>query len=94
MKDLGHLKYFIGMEVTRSSFGISISQRKYVTDLLQETGMLGCKHVDTPMDPNIKIGWKNDCPLADKGRYQKLVGKLIYLAHTRPNIGIVVSVIS
>lgn len=82
------------MEVARSSSGISISQRKYVHDLLKETNMLGCKPVDTQMDPNIKIDWKKDFPPIDKGRYQRLVGKLIYQAHTRPNIGFVVSVIS
>lgn len=56
--------------------------------------MLGCKPVDTPMDPNIKIGMEKDSPLVDKGRYQRLVGKLIYLAHTWPAIGFVISVIS
>ncbi|XP_075521117.1 secreted RxLR effector protein 161-like [Primulina tabacum] len=46
------------------------------------------------MDPNIKLGEKGDHRLVDKGRYQRLVGKLIYLSHTRPDIGFVVSVIS
>jgi len=52
IKDLGSLKYFLGMEVARSKKGISVSQRKYVLDLLQETGMSGCRTVDTPVDPN------------------------------------------
>lgn len=56
--------------------------------------MLGCKPVDTPMDPNIKIGGKKDYPLVDKGRYRILMGKLKYMVHTRPDIGFVVSVIS
>ena len=42
MKYLGLLKYFLGIEVSRSSERIFLSQRKYVLDLLQETGMLGC----------------------------------------------------
>lgn len=49
MKDLGTLKYFLGIEVSRSQQGIFFSQRKYVTNLLTETGMLGCKLVNTHM---------------------------------------------
>jgi len=58
IKDLGSLKYFLVMEVARSKKGIAFSQRKYILDLLQETGMSGCKLVDTPMDPNAKFGKK------------------------------------
>ncbi|RVW29708.1 Retrovirus-related Pol polyprotein from transposon TNT 1-94 [Vitis vinifera] len=60
IKDLGTLRYFLGMEVARSSKGIFVSQRKYTLDLLKETGMLGCKPSNTPMDPFNKIGSKED----------------------------------
>ena len=91
-KDLGSLKYFLGMEVARSRKGISVSQRKYVLYLLKETGMLGCKPAETPMDSSTKLGANKDSVPVDKGRYQRLVGKLIYLSHTRPDIGFSVSV--
>ena len=94
MKDLGKLRYFLGMEVARNKTGISVSQRKYVIDLLQETGMLGCKPVDTPMDPNVKLELNGNGTPVDKGRYQRLVGKLIYLSHTRPDIAFSVSCVS
>lgn len=93
IKDLDNLKYFLGMEVARSKRGISVSQRKYVLDILKE-GMLGCKPTHTPMDSTIKVGSKNDGAPIDKGRYQRLVGKLIYLAHTSPDISFAVSVVS
>jgi len=48
IKDLGHLRYFLGMKVARSKDGILISQRKYVLDLLQEIGMTNCKPAETP----------------------------------------------
>ena len=55
MKDLGHLKYFLRMEVSRSSERIFLSQRKYALDLLQETGMLRCQPVDTPIEEGLKL---------------------------------------
>ena len=62
--------------------------------LLAETGMLACKPVNTPMKMNHKLGQAEDQTLVDKGCYQRLVGKLIYLSHTRPNIAYAVSVAS
>ncbi|RVW71043.1 Retrovirus-related Pol polyprotein from transposon RE1 [Vitis vinifera] len=94
IKDLGNLKYFLGMEIARSKKGIAVSQRKYVLDLLNETGMLGCKPAETPMDTTVKLEESDGSAPVDKGRYQRLVGKLIYLSHTRPNIGFSVSVVS
>jgi hypothetical protein len=94
IKDLRNLRYFFGIEVARSNEGIFVSQRKYVLDLLVETGMLACKPIDTPIEQNHKLGEDiNDTPV-DKERYQKLVGKLIYLSHTRPDIAYAVSVVS
>ncbi|RVW83047.1 Retrovirus-related Pol polyprotein from transposon RE1 [Vitis vinifera] len=94
VKDLGNLKYFLGMEVARSRKGIVVSQRKYILDLLKETGMLGCKPIDTPMDSQKKLGIEKESTPVDRGRYQRLVGRLIYLSHTRPDIGFAVSVVS
>ncbi|CAL5335650.1 unnamed protein product [Camellia sinensis] len=94
IKDLGNLKYFLGMKIARSKKGIAVSQRKYILDLLNETGMLGCKPAETPMDTTIKLEESDGSAPSDKGRYQRLVGKLIYLSHTRPDIGFSVSVVS
>ena len=94
IKDLAHLRYFLGMEVARSSHGISVSQCKYVPNLLRETGMSGCKLVGTPMDPNIKLEACGEGILMDKGKFQRLVRKLISLTHTRLDISFVVSKVS
>ncbi|RVW48779.1 Retrovirus-related Pol polyprotein from transposon RE1 [Vitis vinifera] len=74
-KDLGKLKYFLGIEIAQSSFGVVLSQRKYALDILEETGMLDCKLVDTPMDPNVKLIPGQGEPLRDPGRYRLLVGQ-------------------
>ena len=50
LKDLGDLKFFLGLEVARAASGISLCQRKYILDLLKEAGMMGCKAAKTPMD--------------------------------------------
>ncbi|RVW75990.1 Retrovirus-related Pol polyprotein from transposon RE1 [Vitis vinifera] len=94
MKDIGHLKYFFGIEVSRSSEGIFLSQIKYVLDLLQETGMSGCQPVNTPIKEGLKLCVKPNQVSTDNGRYQRLVGRLMYLAHTRPNLAYALSVVS
>ncbi|RVW96742.1 Retrovirus-related Pol polyprotein from transposon RE1 [Vitis vinifera] len=69
-----------------------MSQRKYVLDTLEETGMLECKPVDTPMDPNVKLVSGQGEPPRDPRRYRRLVGKLNYLTITQPDISFPVSV--
>ena len=54
-KDLGKLKYFLDIKVAQSNSEVVISQRKYNLDILVDTGMLDCKPVNTPMDPNVKL---------------------------------------
>nr|CAD1818494.1 unnamed protein product [Ananas comosus var. bracteatus] len=93
IKDLGNLKFFLGMEIERSKKGITVSQRKYVVDLPSETEMLGCKPVETPMDSTVKLDNNDSSAPVDKERYQRLVEKLLYLAHTRLDIGFLVSVL-
>jgi Reverse transcriptase (RNA-dependent DNA polymerase) len=93
VKDLGHLRYFFGIEVARWPKGIVLSQRKYVLDLLKEICMLGCKPVSTPIDQKSKLSAEVG-ESVNKERYQRLVGQLIYLSHTRPDISFAVSVVS
>lgn len=94
IKELGNLKYFLGIEVARSKEGIFISQQKYVLDLLQETGMLGCRVIDTPIEQNHRTGADLEEGAVDRASYQRLVGRLIYLSHTRPDIAYAVGVAS
>ena len=79
------------MEIARSKKGIVVSQRKNILDLLMETGMSGCKPADTPVEYNSKLGENEKGTPVDTTRYQKLVGKLIYLSHIRPDIAFAIS---
>ena len=78
-KDLGKLKYFMGIETAQSNSSVVMSQRKYVLDILEEIGMLNYKPVDIPMDPNVKFVPEQGEPLRDPRRYQRLVGRLTTL---------------
>ncbi|GJU84366.1 ribonuclease H-like domain-containing protein [Tanacetum coccineum] len=89
IKDLGKLIYFLGIEVVDTEKGICLNQRKYVFDLLSEYGMLACKPAKTPLVSKLVISnetCEKDHLLKNVTDYQKLIGKLIYLTNTKPNI--------
>ena len=94
MKDMGPVSYFLGIEVDRSSKGIFLSQHKYVQDLLQEYNLKGCRALKLPMDTHEKLTATTGEPLHDPEAYQRLIGKLIYLTITRPDIAFAVHVLS
>ena len=71
LKDLGDLKFFLGLEVARAASGISLCQRKYILDLLKEAGMMVCKAAKTPMDPNAKLSKYEGKALQDPSSYRK-----------------------
>ena len=68
-KDLGKLKCFLRIEIAQSKSGGVMNQRKYALEILEETCMLDYKHVDTPIDPNVKLVPGQGEPLLDPGRY-------------------------
>ena len=92
-KDLGMLRYFLGIKVMGSKHGIFLSQRKYVLDLLSKTRKLGVKPCSSPMVPSVHL--TRECEtFEDPERYRRLVGKLNYLTVTRSDTVHSVSVVS
>jgi hypothetical protein len=94
MSDLGPLSYFLGIEVQQTQKGFYLSQSKYIQDLLDRSGLTDTCIVATPMDIHLKLRPKDGTPLADPTRYRHIVGSLVYLTITRPDIAHVVHMLS
>ena len=86
LKDMGELRYFLGLEVARSDKGIFVSQRPYALQFLSDVGFLGSKPVKTPMEPNVKLSQEEGEVLEDPAVYRRLIGSLLYLTITRPDL--------
>jgi hypothetical protein len=93
MKDLGDLHYFLGIEVIRTPEGILISQRHYALDMLFKFGMVNCKPISTPLDSTVKHR-PDSRRVCDPTQFRLIVGSLIYLTITRPDLRYPVGVIS
>lgn len=94
IKDLGPLKFFLGIEVTRTTRGMVLSQRKYTLDILEDAGMLGCRPSSFPMEQNLKLDKRDQEGRVDANQYRRLIGRLLYLQATRPDIAYSVNVLS
>ncbi|CAL8161902.1 unnamed protein product [Prunus armeniaca] len=94
IKDLGDLKYFLGIEVSRSKREIFISQQKYTLDILKDVGLLGACPYDFPMEQKLKLTPTDGDLLHDLAHYRRLVGQLIYLTVARSDIVYLVHILS
>ena len=80
------MHYFLGLEVWQSLEGIFLNQGKYVAEILKRFNMLECKAMTTPMDSNLKLLDDDSSELVDMNQYRQIIGSLMYLTNTRPDI--------
>jgi hypothetical protein len=92
MKDLGKLRYFLGIEVIHSPKGIWLLQRQYALNKLAEYGMMGCKPISIPLKQNVKLSADEGDLMEDTTMYRRIVWNLIYMTITRPDLSYAVGV--
>ncbi|KAL1200788.1 Retrovirus-related Pol polyprotein from transposon RE1 [Cardamine amara subsp. amara] len=93
MKDLGLSKYFLGIELARSPTGIYLSQKKYAMDIISEMGLSDAKPASFPLEQHHRLALAEGNDYVDVAGYRRLVGRLIYLAVTRPDLSYSVHVL-
>ncbi|VVA41237.1 PREDICTED: Retrovirus-related Pol poly from transposon, partial [Prunus dulcis] len=86
MSDLGLLHHFLGMGVIQTDSSIFIHQKKYASTLLDKFGLKECKSVSIPLVATEKLSKEDGSGAADEEQYRKLVGSLLYLTATRPDV--------
>jgi hypothetical protein len=94
MTDLGFLHYFLGLQVLQTNEGIFLSQSKYACDLLHRFHMENCKPTPSPFQSGVKLVATCTSPKVDATLYRQLVGSLLYLTHTHPDLSFVVGLVS
>jgi hypothetical protein len=94
MKDLGMIHYFLGLEVWQRPNGIFLNQGKYAVEILKRCRMLECKAISTPMVANLKLLCDTTSETVDATIYMQMIGSLMYLTNTRPDICFAVNTLS
>jgi hypothetical protein len=94
MSDLSPLRYFLRIEISSTPEGFFLSKEKYIQNLLNRASLTDHRTVETPMKLNVHLTPIDSEPLEDPTRYRHIVGSLVYLGFTRPDISYFVHILS
>jgi hypothetical protein len=94
MKDLGMMHYFLGLDVWQRPSEIFLNQGKYIVEILKRFRLMDCKAMPTPMVKNLKLLSDTSSETLDATMYRRIIGSLMYLTNTRPDICFAVKTLS
>ena len=94
MTDMGKMRYFLEVEVTQNEKGIFIHQQKYAREILSKFGMEDCNFVCNPIVPGNKLMKNEGGKYVDATNFKQIIGSLMYLLATRPDLGYSVCLIA
>ena len=86
MSLLGELSFFLGLHIRQRNQGIFISQTKYIREMLKRFGMEDCKPVTTPMQTSCELSKDDDSKSTDQRQYRSMIGSLLYVTTSRPDV--------
>jgi hypothetical protein len=93
MSMIGEMSFFLGLQITQRSEGMFISQEKYLREMLKRFQMEDSKPVGTPMVTGCKLSKDHDSPNVDQSSYRSMIGNLLYITASRPDIMHVVGMV-
>jgi hypothetical protein len=94
MSDLGSLSFYLGIEVHQDDSGITLRQTTYAKRVVELAGLTDCNPALTPMEEKLKLSRNSTTEEVDATQYRRLVGSILYLAHTRPDLAFYVGYVS
>ena len=85
-KDLGEMRFFLGLGVSRTTQGTLLNQRKYIKELVRDAGLETCKEWSSPFPQHVKLSTHEGEVMEEPEKYRRIIGRLLYLNISRPDI--------
>ncbi|KAL3699391.1 hypothetical protein R1sor_017413 [Riccia sorocarpa] len=94
LSNLGDMQHYLRLEFIRGEKGVLMTQQSYALSILEDMDLVDCNPAATPMEPGLQLAAEMEAPLANQKVYRAIVGKLLYLNNSRPDLCFAVGVVS